>query len=334
MRLDRLRRRDFITLIGGAAAVWPLVARSQPFKRVPRIGVLWHAGSAEAEGEYFLAFRQGFRELGYIEGRNISFEDRFPNEDRERFKRFADELIALKVDLVVCVTQPAADAARAATKSIPIVFISVPDPVGSKLVDSLAHPGANITGLSNMATDLMTKRLQLLKEMVPRLSRGAILVNARDVASTRRNLNELRPAAATLKVSVQPYEFGAAEELERTFSAVVTDGMQGVFVVNDPMIFTARKRIADLALANRLPLLLQNRPGAEAGALMSFGPDSRSLFHRAAFYVDRILTGASAGDLPVEQPTKFEFLINLKTAKLLDLEVPPTLLARADELIE
>jgi putative ABC transport system substrate-binding protein len=334
MRLDRLQRREFMALLGGAAAVWPLAARSQQLETVPRIGVLWHAGSVEEEGEYFIAFRQGFRDLGYVEGRNIRFDDRFPGEAPERFRRFAAELVALKVDVLVCVTRPATDAARAATTAIPIVFISIPDPVAGKLVTSLARPGANMTGLSNMAADLMAKRLQLLKEMVPGLSRAALLVNPLDTASARRSVDEVRTAAGVLNVTVQPYGVQAAEELEAAFSAIVRGGMQGVFVVNNPVIFNARKRIAELALAKRLPLLLQNRPGAEAGALMSFGTDSRVMFRRAAFYVDRIVKGANAGDLPVEQPTKFEFLINLKTARLLSIEVPPTLLARADELIE
>jgi putative ABC transport system substrate-binding protein len=328
-----MRRRGFITLLGFILAS-SMRAHAQPLKRSPRIGVLWHAKDAKGEGEYYVAFHQGFRDLGYVDGRTIEFEERFAAEVYDRFKNFADELVALKVDVLVCVTQPAAIAAQAATSSIPIVFITVADPIGAKLVNSLARPGGNITGLSNMGPDIMTKRLQLLKEMVPSLSRAALLVNPSDARATGRNIDEAQSAAGQLKVTVQPYQAQAAADLKPVFAAIAQDRMHGVFVVNDPMIFDERKQIADLALFHHLPLLLQNRPGVEAGSLMSYGTDSRSLFRRAPIYVDKILKGDKPGELPVEQPIKFEFLINLRTAKALGLDVPPTLLARADEVIE
>jgi len=327
-------RRQFISALGGTAVAWPLVARAQQTKSIPKIGVMWHARDAEEEGEYHIAFHQGFRDLGYVDGRTIAFEERFANEVYDRFPDFAAELVALKVNVLVTVTQPAAIAAQAATRSIPIVFIAVADPVSSKLVDSLACPGANVTGLSAMAADIMTKRLQLLKEMVPSLSRVALLVNPSDARSARRNAEEVQAAAVQLKVTVSTYEAQAPQQLEQAFGAMAHDDVNGVFTVNDPLFYNERKRMADLALPHRLPLLLQNRPGAEAGALISHGTDSRIMFRRAPIYVDKILKGQKAGELPVEQPINFEFLINLKTAKALGLDVPPTLLARADEVIE
>jgi putative ABC transport system substrate-binding protein len=311
-----------------------LVARAQQAKMPARIGVLWHARNEEEEGEYFTAFVQGFRDLGYVEGRSISFFHRYAGEQYEHFKSLAEELAALKVDVIVAVTRPGAVAAQSVTETIPIVFVSVPNPVGSKLVDSLSRPGKNITGLSNMALDVTAKRLELLKDMVPSITRAALLVNPSDATFTDRILAEVRPVADHLGVVVHPFEAHAPEELAPAFASISQNNMHGLFSGNDPMFHNERKRIADLALASRIPVLLQNRLGASAGALMSYGTNSAPMFRRTATFVDKIIKGQKPGEIPVEQPTKFELIINLRTAKALGLSVPPMLLARADEVIE
>lgn len=219
-----MKRREFISLVGGTVAR-PLAASIA--KGIPRIGVLWYAKDAQGEGEYYIAFHQGFHDLGYVDGQTIEFEERFANEVYDRFKSFAAELVALNVDVLVCVTQPAALAAQGATRSMPIVFITVADPVGSKLVDSLARPGANVTGLSNMAADIMTKRLQLLREMIPNLSIAALLVNPSDAHSARRNIDDVKVAAAQLEVTAKFYEAQAPDVLPRVFDTISQDGVQG-----------------------------------------------------------------------------------------------------------
>jgi putative tryptophan/tyrosine transport system substrate-binding protein len=327
-------RRRFICFAAQGLLGVPFAVRAQQPRKIPRIGVVWHAGNAEEEGQYFTSFQQGFHDLGYVEGQTIVFENRFADEIYDRFTNLAAELVALKVDVLVAVTRPAAVAAHAATSTIPIVFVVVPDPVGDKLVDSLAKPGGNATGLSNMIQDVVAKRLELLKEALPRLTRAALLVNPSDTAIARRTIEQVQTAAGLLNVYVLPFEAHAPEELDPVFERIAREDIKGVFTGNDPMFFNERKRIADLALEHRLPLLLQNRPGALAGALMSYGPDSRTMFYRAASYVDKILKGANPGDLPVEQPTKIELLINLKTAKALGLKIPQSLLLRADEVIQ
>jgi putative tryptophan/tyrosine transport system substrate-binding protein len=327
-------RRTFLYTAALGLLALPLAASAQQATSVPRIGVLWHAGSPGEEGEYFTSLQRGFRDLGYVEGKTIVLEHRFAGEVYDRFTSYATELVALKVDVLVAVTRPAAVAAQAATKTIPIVFITVPDPVGTKLVDSLAKPGSNITGLSSMNQDIVAKRLELLKEAIPGLTRPALLVNPSDAVATRRTIAGAQAAAGVLNVGVRSYEVRAPEEIGPVFGKIVQDGVKGIFVSNDSMLFNERKQLANLAMEHRLPLLLQNRPGALAGALMSFGPDSRTMFYRAAAYVDKILKGAKPGDLPVEQPTKIELLINLKTAKALGLAIPQSLLLRADEVIQ
>jgi putative tryptophan/tyrosine transport system substrate-binding protein len=329
-----MKLREFNFLLGGAAATWPLIAFAQQAKTSPRIGVLWHANNEEEEGEYFTTIIQGFRDLGYVEGRNISFFHRYAGEQYDRFKSLAEELVALKVDVLVAVTRPAAVAAQAATATIPIVFVVVPNPVSSKLIDSLAKPGRNITGLSSMSLDVTAKRLELLKDMAPGLTRAALLVNPSDAAFTDRVLAEVTPVANQLGVVVQPFEARTPEQITQAFAKISQNNMHGIFSGNDPMFHNERKRIAGLALENRTPIVLQNRMGAAAGAFMSYGPNSAPMFYRAATYVDKVIKGQKPGDIPVEQPTKFELLVNLKTAAALGITVPPTLLARADEVIE
>jgi putative ABC transport system substrate-binding protein len=328
-----MKRREFITLLGGAAATWPLPARAQQAGKRPTIGVLWHAGSAEEEGPYFKALIDGFRTLGYVEGRNITFEHRFPNEMPERFKRMAAELVSLDVNVLVSVGNVASPHAKNATTTIPVVFVIVPDPLGTKLVDSFARPGGNVTGLSTYSSDVIGRRLQLLKEIIPGLSRVAQLVNPNSPASSL-HIELTRAAAAELHLTIQRFETRSLDELEPTFDAMENAGMQAVTINPEGLAFQGRVIIPKLALARRLALCAYSRETFETGALMSYGTDQRAICRRAAIYVDKILKGAKPGEIPVEGPTNFEFLINRQTAKALALEIPPTLLARADEVIE
>jgi putative ABC transport system substrate-binding protein len=329
-----MRRREFITFIGGAAVFWPLTALAQQSRKIPRIGVLWHAGSAEEEAIYLGALRQGLSDLGYVEGQNIVLENRFPAEIPERFVSLAAELVALNVDVLVAINRLGALAAQRATSTIPIVFVYVPDPEGSKLVVSLAHPGGNITGLSNFAHDLTAKRVEFLKMIVPGVSRVALLINPNDKGSARRYIEESQAAADKLDLILQPVEIRMSGDLAPAFSKMRDKHIDGVAVSQDGLFYATRKDIAALALAHRLPAIVYSRETVDAGALASYGPSSYALFYRAGAYIDKILKGAKPTDLPVEQPTKFEFIINLKTAKALGVTIPPSLLALADEVIE
>lgn len=328
-----MRRRDFILAFGGMA-LWPFAVRAQQRDTPRRIGVLWHAGSAEQEGDYFTALLQGFRDLGYAEGQSVSFVHRFANEQYERFKAQAAELVSLKVDILVAVTRPAAEAAQAATRTIPIVFVVVPDPVANNFADSLARPGGNMTGLANLALDITGKRLQLLKEALPRLRRVAMFVNPTDPIALQRIVNTATEAAGELGVSMQPFEARVPDDIEAAVGTMAKNGMEAIFLSNDAMLFNERQRIAKAAQARRLPVMFTNRLGTQAGGLLSYGQDTRIAFRRVAYYADKIFRGENASDLPIEQPTKFEMLINLKTARTLSIEVPPALIARADEVIE
>jgi putative ABC transport system substrate-binding protein len=274
----------------------------------------------------------GFRTLGYVEGRSIRLEHRFPNEMPERFKRMANELVALNVDVLVSAGTQAALALRDATKTIPVVFMFIPDPVGNKLVDSLGRPGGNVTGLSNFSSDLIGKRLQYLKQAIPRLSRVALLVNP-DSQISRRYIDVARAAAPGIGLAIQTFEVRLLDEFEPAFDAMAKAGMQAVSINADGLIYQGRELIARLALARHMALVAYSRETFEAGALMSYGPDNIVATHRAAALVDKILKGAKPADLPVEEPTKFELVINLKTAKALGLTIPPSLLARADQVI-
>jgi putative ABC transport system substrate-binding protein len=325
-----MRRRNFITLLCGLT-VWPLGASAQNAEAVPRIGVLWHAGSAEEEAIYLGALRQGLADLGYVESQNIVLENRFPAEIPERFISLAAELVALKVDIFVAVNRLDVLAAQRATATMPVVFIYVPDPVGDKFVASLAHPGGSITGLSNFAYGLAAKRVEYLKAIVPSLARVALLVNPNDKENVRRNVEESQAAADKLGLIVQPVEIRKADDITPAFSEMPSNQIDGVIVSQDGLFFATRKTIADLALTHRLPAISYSRETLEAGALASYGPSSVALFRRAGVYIDKILKGEKPADIPVELPTKFEFLINLKTAKALDLKIPPTVLALADD---
>jgi ABC-type uncharacterized transport system substrate-binding protein len=329
-----MRRREFITLLGGAMNPWPLAARAQQAGKIPTVGVLWHAGSAEEEGPYFKALIDGFGALGYIEGRNITFEHRFPNEIPERFKSMAAELVSLKVDVLVGVGDRAAVYLKNASSTIPLVFVLAPDPVGSKLVDSFARPDGNATGLSSYSSDIIGRRLQLLKEMIPGLSRVAQLVNPNSQIS-RLHVEATLAAATKLALTIQTFEVRSLNELEPGFDAMTSAQMQAVMVnASEGIPFQGRAIIAKPAVARHLALCAFSRETFEPGAFMSYGIDQRADVGRAAGYVDKILKGAKPVDLPVEGPTKFEFLINLKTAKAIGISVPPVVLTIADQVIE
>jgi putative ABC transport system substrate-binding protein len=324
-----MRRREFITLLGGGAAVsWPIAAWGQQAVRLPTIGYLGTA-SASAQGQLAAAFVQRLRELGWIEGRTIAIEVRWAEGRSERYAEIAAEFVRLKVDAIV--THGAAVvAAKQATAVIPIVFAVAGDPVESSLVASLARPGGNITGLSLQQPDLAGKRLELLREVVPGLGRLAILANVDNRSGAVRDMREVQAAARTLGLEVVTLEIRRAEEIAPAFEAL-KGRADALYVCSDPLIITNRIRINTLA---RMPTIYGTRDHVEAGGLMSYAANFPDLFRRAAEYVDRILRGAKPADLPVEQPTKFELVINLTTAKALGLTVPESFLLRADEVIE
>ena len=332
-------RRMFLTSVAGLLAV-PLAAEGQSPAKVARIGFLEQGGSPSGpRGPIYEAFRQQLRELGYVEGQNIVIEYRAAEGRAERLPDFAAELVRLKVDVIVAGGTLAPLAAKHATGTIPIVLAAAGDPVGTGLVASLAKPGGNVTGLSNLSRDLTAKRLQVLKEIVPGLSRVAVLWNAANIVSAL-HIPEVEAAARTLGLQVQSLEVRGPEDVENTLlerkllPAAISGGAGALFLVDDPLVMAYRMRIADFAVQNRLPATAIYKNFAEAGGLMTFGASLADLYRRAAIFVDKILKGAKPADLPVEQPTKFELVINLKTAKALGLTIPPSLLQRADQVIE
>lgn len=326
-----MRRRDFIMLIGGAAA-WPIASRAQLPKKVPRVGVLWHAGSAAEEDVYLRVLTKALSDLGYIEGRTIVLEHRFPAEQPERFRALARELVESKVDVIIAVAGIGGKEAKQATSTIPIVLVADPDPVGNGLAESLAHPGGNVTGLSLMAVDLSGKRLGLLREIVPNLSRFAIMVDPRDVFSTRIRVGYENTGKAQ-GILTQVVAVSSPQDIDRAFSAVARDGFDGAVVIG-PMLLNDRARVGAAALAHKIPVLSGVSEMVPHGLLLSYGPDIPDYFRKAAGYVDKVLKGAKPADLPIEQPTRFRLVINLKTAKVLGLTVPNSLLVNADEVIE
>jgi putative ABC transport system substrate-binding protein len=327
-----MRRRKFITLLGSTALAWPFALRAQQHKAMPRVGVLWHAANAKEEEEYLGALTKAFHELGYFEGKNINLEHRFPAEQPERFRALAQDLVESKVDVIVAVTGLGAREAKRATSAIPIVLVADADPVGNGLVESLAHPGGNVTGLSLMAIDLSGKRLSLFKEAVAKLTRVAILGDPRDPFSKVSGVAYER-AAKAMGISTQIFDVKTADEIEQAFSAIARDGFDGACVTGAPM-YNERRQVGASALANRVPTIAGNAEQVPYNLLLSYGPDFPDYFRRAVGYVDKILKGARPGDLPIEQPTRFKLVINLKTAKALGLSVPPSLLSTADEIIE
>jgi putative ABC transport system substrate-binding protein len=327
-----MRRREFITLLGGTAAAWPLPSRGQQRKAMPRVGVLWHAANAKQEEEYLGALTKAFHELGYFEGKNIELDHRFPAEQPERFRALAQELAESKVDVIVAVTGLGAKEARRATATTPIVIVADPDPVGNGLVESLARPGGNVTGLSLMIPDLSGKRLALFKEIVPKASRLAIVLDPRDAFSKPASVANERAAKAA-GCSIRIFDVTTSDEIEQAFSAIARDGFDGAYAIGPPM-YNERAQVGASAVAHKVPTMAANAEQVPYGLLLSYGPDFSDYFHRAVGYVDKILKGAKPGDLPIEQPTRFKLVINVKVAKALGLTVPPSLLATADVVIE
>ena len=332
-RGDRMKRREFITLLGGAAAAWPLAARAQQPSRVPKIGYLSPVSASSGFLAYEM-FRQGLRELGYVDGTNIVIEYRFADGQFDRLPALAAELVQLKVDVIVTAVTQASLAARDATKTIPIVIAGVSDPVGSGLIENLARPGGNITGTSSQTSEVVGKSLELLKEVIPGIVRVAALWNPSNVVFQTKMLKEAETAAAALRIQLKVFGGRDADELGGAFTAIAHEHADALLVLADPFLISRQKNIVDFALKQRLPAIYATKEHATVGGLMTYGPNINGQFRRAAAYVDRILKGAKPSDLPVEQPTQFELAINLKTAKVLGLTIPPTLLARADEVIE
>src|SRR5262245_14917935 len=324
------RRREFITLLGGAAVAWPVAARAQQGGKLPTIGVLG-VNTASSWAHWTSAFVQRLRELGWIEGRNVVIEYRWAEGRREGFSEIAAEFVRLKVD-VIFTGGDAAAAAKQATSVIPIVFTLGLDPLGSGLVASLARPGGNVTGLSVQQTDIAGKRLELLREVVPGLRRLAILVNITNPQSVLE-IGEVQVAARKLGLEVATFEIRRSEDIAPAFGAL-NGRADAVYVCSDALTFLNRTRINSLSIGLRLPTILPQREFVEAGGLMSYGPSFTDLFRRTADIVDKILRGAKPGDIPVEQPTKFDLVINLTTAKALGLTIPESFLLRADQVIE
>jgi putative tryptophan/tyrosine transport system substrate-binding protein len=325
-----MKRREFITLLGGAAA-WPLAARAQQPGKLPTIGVLGGA-TPSAESQRVAALVQRLHELGWIEGHTIAIQYRWAEGRSARLAEIAAEFVRLGVDVIFATGTAPALAAKQATSMIPIVFPFAGDPIGTGLVASLARPGGNVTGMSNQATDLAAKRIELLREIVPHLRRLAVLANAGYPAAALEK-GEVAAAARTLDLEVVSFEIRESNDIAPAFEAVKGKA-EALFLVGDPLMTANRIRVTSLALAARLPTIYVHREYVDAGGLISYGANFPDLFRRAAEVVDKILRGTKPGDIPVEQPTKFELAINLKTANALGLDVPPTLLARADEVIE
>ena len=323
-----MRRRNFIALLGGAAATWPLAARAQQAGRLPTIGYLG-SGTLATESQRMAAFVQ---RLLWIEGRTVVIDYRWAEGRSERVADIAAEFVQDKVDLIFATGTEAALAAKKATALIPIVFPVAGDPLGSGMVASLAHPGGNVTGLSNLAADLAAKRLEILRDVFPGLNRLAIMANVSSPGSVLE-MDEFQEAARALRLEVIPLEIRRTEDIAPAIESL-KGRVEALYVVGDPLANLNRVRINTFALVARLPTIYVQREYVEAGGLMSYGPNYAALFRRAADYVDKILRGAKPADLPVEQPTQFDLVINLVTARALGLTVPPTLLVRADEVIE
>jgi putative ABC transport system substrate-binding protein len=326
-----VKRRAFIMLLGGAAAALPLVARAQQAGKLPTIGFLG-AGTPSAWSHWVAAFVQRLHERGWIEDRTVAIQYRWAEGRGERLAEIAAEFIRLKVDVIVTQSTPAVIAAKQATAVIPIVFVGIGDPVGTGLVASLARPGGNITGLSIQAADTAAKRLELLREVVPNLRRLAIMVNVGNSSSVLES-REVQAAARTLGLEVAALEIRRGEDITSAFEAL-KGRAEALFVAPDPLLNTNRVSINTLAQGARLPTMYGLREYVEAGGLVSYGPSIADQYRRAADYVDKILRGTKPAEIPVEQPTKFDLIFNLTTAKALGLTIPESFLLRADEVIE
>ena len=325
-----MRRRDFIKVIAGLAAAWPLAARAQtPAGKIYRVGILQPGKPPEPLVE---ALRERLKELGYREGHNIAYEYRWAEGKNERLVELAKELVDVKVDVITTLSTPAALAAKNVTKTIPIVFTGVGDPVGAGVVQSLSHPGGNVTGISTLATELSAKRLELLKEIVPNAAPVAMVWNDTN-PSMVLSAREAQNAADRLDLNLQSIGVHDLISFDAAFATISSSHFNALLTLVDPFTREHRQRIVDFAAQRRLPAIYESREFVDAGGLVSYGPSLPALQRRAADYVSMIFKGGKPVDIPIEQPTKFELIINLKTAKELGLTIPPTVLARADELI-
>ncbi len=325
-------RRELLIAFGAGALAWAGAARAQAPARVRRIGLLTPFSPSDT-ALWHEAFRLGLRDRGWVEGKNLTIEYRYAEGRVDRLPDLAADLVRLKVDVIVASVGSDALAAKNATRAIPIVMVGPADPVASGLIESLARPGGNITGLSQMSTELSGKRLELLKEMVPRLSRVAVLWNPQG-AGSKLGWKEIQLPARQLGVELHSLEVRSPEDFDKALEAATRERAGALFVLPDQMFLANLKRIAGLAAKGRLPSIYQWSEFADAGGLVTYGLDRADMYRRAATYVDKILKGAKPGDLPVEQPTKFELVINLKTAKAIGLTIPRTVLFRADRVIE
>jgi putative ABC transport system substrate-binding protein len=327
-----MQRRAFITLLGGATLAWPLIANAQPPERMRRIGLLQGLAASDQDWQRRLsAFRQGLAQLGWVEGRNIILDVRYADGNPERLPALAADLVAAQAEMIVTNAAQPIEAARNVTSTIPIVMASVGDALGAGYVASLARPGGNVTGLTLMATEQSAKRLELMKDISPGLMRIAVIWNE-NASGHRFQMKEMEPASRVLGLELKSVPIQKAGDIDAALRSVMQT--QAVVTMDDPVIQSNRGRIVDWGMRERIPVVGEFRPMAAAGALMTYGPNQVDLWRRSAAYVDKILKGAKPADLPVEQPTKFELVINLKTAKALGIAVPPTLIARADEVIE
>ena len=330
-----MRRREFITLLGGAATpaiLWPIAARAQQPNKLPRLCFLtFDPGSLQSTR--FGAFFDGLRDLGYVQGQTIFIDYLTADGRDERYAALAAECVRLGADVIATSTTPATQAAKNATQAIPVVMIGLGDPVGTGLVDSLARPGGNVTGLSQMSPSVAVKRLELLKEIVPQISRVLVLSHLSDPIAAPQ-VKALEETARSLGIKLQIRDIRTPADLPVAFDAGVKERAEGVIATGESIFVVNRARVAELAARHGLPGVYHHRVIAEAGGLMAYQPVMTALHRRAATYVDKLLKGAKPADLPIEQATNFEFVINLKTAKALGIPVPPTLLARADEVIE
>jgi putative tryptophan/tyrosine transport system substrate-binding protein len=326
-----MKRREFITLLGGGAAAWPLAARAQQPGKTPRVGYI-RAGTPNND-PFREEFVRGMRDLGYVEGRNIAYEFRHYGDDVESIPSLIHDLLRTKVDIIVTGGTAAVRAAQTATQSIPIVMGAAADPLGFGLVAGLARPGGNITGFSILSTELTVKRLELLKEVMPQAARIAILQRPGNPGHSMV-IKEIEPTAGLLGFTYRTFEARGSEDFEPSFALMRAWAADAIFLLDDPTFIASRAAMAEEAAHHRLPLICGFREMTEAGCLFSYATSLKDMWYRSATFVDKILKGAKPSDLPVQQGTKFELIINLKTAKALGLEIPPLVLARADEVIE
>lgn len=328
-----LTRRRFLGTVSAGLLAAPLAAEAQTGRKPARVGLLTGGSEPGFRGRLD-AFRKGLRDLGHVEGQTVALEYRYGNDNYERLPALAAELVRLDVDVVVANGTPASLAARRATTSVPIVMFETADPVGSKIVASLAKPGGNVTGVAQLvSSELFGKQVEMLRELLPKLSRVGLLFNPRNPVQ-QRALSSTQAAGRTLGITVEPFGVEQSSQLEREFAAAARGGVGAVIVTRDNVFVDHPQRLVDLAARYRMPAMYGTRPFAEAGGLITYGADPAEAAQRAAVYVDRILKGARPADLPVEQPSKFELVVNLRTAKALGLTIPPSLLLRADQVIE